>query len=147
LLKKDWKTLLVKNWIEISDTYDYSIKNIIFLKEFNSFVYIKLNKNWNPYAWTIILLKSKNNNQTTTKTEETKIPTTDKSTYTKQLILSKNALNKSSKYKKYISQVDKLVLNLSKEKWEQVLAKIQKLKKKNDIIKYLEAKIYLQLNK
>lgn len=48
---------------------------------------------------------------------------------------------------KYISQIDKIVLNLSKEKWEKVLAKIQKLQKKNDIIKYLEAKLYLEINK
>ncbi len=68
----------------------------------------------------------------------------EKPKYSKQLILSKNAIKKA-KQEKYITQIDKMLISVKKEKLQQVFDKIQKLKKKNDIIKYLEAKIYLKL--
>lgn len=80
------------------------------------------------------------------KTTNQTIQTKDKSKYLKQRILSSRKL-KQIKKEKYITQIDKIVSSTKKEKLEQVFDRIQKLKKRNDVIDYLEAKIYLELNK
>jgi len=67
-----------------------------------------------------------------------------KQKYQDKLSITKNNLIKKNK-SKTIDKIDKILENLSKVKQQKVFDKIQKLKKKNDIINYLEAKIYLNL--
>lgn len=69
----------------------------------------------------------------------------EKTLYSKQLLLSKLTLTKLKK-ENYIKNIDIIIQKLSKEKWKIVLEKIKKLQKRNKVIDYLEAKIYLQIN-
>lgn len=76
----------------------------------------------------------------------------NKAKYSKQMILSKNKLEKSKSYKKLITQIDKMVEWVSAKKWSVVLAKIAKINKeklwdKKEIFEYLEAKIWTKINK
>jgi len=53
---------------------------------------------------------------------------------------------KKGKQEKYITKIDKIVERTDDKKLKQILSKIQKIKKKNDVINYLEATIYLKVN-
>jgi len=144
-IKKDWKSIIIKDWKEIN-IYDNQ-KNLIYSPDWKSFVY-EAEKKWKNFLIkeTCYSVTDKSS-KATVKTEESKTSTLNKSLYTKQLIISRNNLNKNTKYKKYISQIDNIVIGLSREKWEQVLSRIQKVNITHDVIKYLEAKIYLEIYK
>ncbi|MDD5770204.1 MAG: hypothetical protein PHE25_04485, partial [Candidatus Gracilibacteria bacterium] len=66
--------------------------------------------------------------------------------YKKQLLLSKLKLTKLKK-ENYIKTIDEITKKLSQEKGQIILEKIKNLQKRNEVIDYLEAKIYLQINK
>ncbi|MDD3794204.1 MAG: transglutaminase-like domain-containing protein [Candidatus Gracilibacteria bacterium] len=70
----------------------------------------------------------------------------DKNKYKKLLIISQLKL-KEAKKEKYVNQINKIVLGTKYDKLKKVFTKLQKLNNKNDILNYLEAKIYLELNK
>lgn len=80
-------------------------------------------------------------NQTTDKNTQI----LEKSKYLKQKIISISNLKKA-KQEKYITQLDKIGFSLNEKKLIQVFEKIKKLNKKNDVINYLEAVIYLKIN-
>lgn len=67
--------------------------------------------------------------------------------YSFQKFKSKIILEKSEKLKNRISGIDYLVLDISDEKLIWLFYKIGEAKHKNDLVKYLEAKIYLKLAK
>ncbi len=76
---------------------------------------------------------------------------TTKSQYVKQKIYATLNLKKAKK-EKYISQIDNIVKKQNKEKLEIILKNISKIKakynwKNKDILDYLEATIYIELNK
>jgi hypothetical protein len=54
---------------------------------------------------------------------------------------------KEAKKEKYVNQINKIVLWTKYDKLKKVFTKLQKINNKNDILNYLEAKIYLELNK
>lgn len=112
--------------------------NIIFTKEME----------WYIENTKLVELNINNMNWTKSSNTENDIYITnknEKTLYSKQLLLSKLTLTKLKK-ENYIKNIDIIIQKLSKEKWKIVLEKIKKLQKRNKVIDYLEAKIYLQIN-
>lgn len=136
-LELPWKIIKSDIWsFSWNHLYLDLEKDYLALKKKNVYVIVK--KDWINMTDDEVLKKVEDNSN---KEEKSKL----KEKYNKQLILIKMKLKNQNKTK-YIKQIDKLLSKLSKEKQEEVFNKIQKLKKKNDIINYLEAKIYLSLN-
>lgn len=147
---KDWAMKLFNekywNYREINRRY---VENVT-LDEYKKFVksYLKylddmfLLINENIFSQTQEIKQTTQNNTTS----QSNITTKERPKYLKQKILSASKLKKA-KQDKYITQIDKLVEKTNNEKLEKILEKILKVKKKNDVINYLEAVIYLKINK
>lgn len=93
-----------------------------------------LETNYNSNSWSVITNKSILNNSK------------NKNHYSKQLIISRFKIKKLKK-DNYINKIDKLIPSIKKDRLELILSKIQKIETKNDVLDYLEAKIYLEINK
>gem|GEM_PF-6646790 len=72
--------------------------------------------------------------------------------FSKQSIIAKSSLNKTSKFRKYISQIDLVAEKMSIEKLEKIMTRLATIPestrdttKYKDIFDYLEAKIMLRL--
>ena len=112
---------------------------------------------WIHILWKRLLIIWKRNNNTfliskwdnieiqDSKNIEQNTQIQEKSKYQKQKIISASKLKKAKK-EKYIKTIDEITEKLSPEKWKLILEKIQKLKQRNEVIDYLEAKIYLEIN-
>jgi len=108
------------------------------MKKFLSIIFILLLSFWS--IWNTV---SATNNLEWTKS---------KKEFLKQIIISKDHLEKSSKLKPYIKKIDILIEKLEKIKLEKLLNKIQKLPKKSrnhpiykNLLDYLEAKVFFKI--
>lgn len=133
-----WYKIYKNLIIDYDDNLSY-IHGIYWVWEKNDSIIIVWEKNKN------IVILSKNNSENNKIWMNYKIKSYIPE-YKKQLLLSKLKLTKLKK-ENYIKTIDEIIKKLNKEKWEIILEKIKKLQKRNEVIDYLEAKIYLQMNK
>lgn len=155
ILRDNWKNDIL-NLIKYTNYEVSTNSNINFWDKIN----YRKSINWNC----VILIKENtntkqhtedqkiNNSQNeTVKTTDQNTQTKERSKYLKQKILSASKLKKI-KQEKYISAIEQLVKKQNKEKLEIIYKNIWKVKtkyswKNKDILDYLEAIIYLELNK
>lgn len=148
--EKDWKKFLVKDWVEYNK-YE-KINDFKYFPEWKSFVYTA-EKDWKEVivkqaCWNETSLNTDTINQNSSTLSNI---SKEKPKYLKQKILSASALKKA-KQEKYISVIEQLVKKQNKEKLEIIYKNIWKVKTKyswwnKNILDYLEAIIYLELNK
>lgn len=153
IVETDWKYFIVKDWVEWKK-YD-KISNLIYSPDSKSIVFNAIIGDINSENYKFLLVKktceetnpSKNIIYQDIKTEANTIIIKDKKYYTKLLITSKLALKNNKNNTKYISQIDKLVSWLDEKKSKALLLKTQNNKIKTNTNNYLEAKLFLKLNK
>jgi hypothetical protein len=143
IYSSDWKSFSYNKWSSIFKDWKYLWvwRDLVYWINNETFAY-NLYENW--VRW-LYLKTCKNNNPIINK--DNFEPTISKN-YTKLLIISKSNLNKTSKWKKYLTQIDSIVWKLDNIKLEKILNKILKIEnrwKYQDIFDYLEASIALKL--
>lgn len=157
--KNDNKYYFIKNWVEILKDYNEILKNIKYTDDFNIFAFNTL-KDW-KIQLTIINCSNNNTNfnnyilksndlfsSNTNSIINNSVSKVIENNYKKQLIISKTRLNKTTKWKNYIKQIDSIVWKLDTNKLEKLYNKIIKIEnrwKYQDLLDYLEASIWVKL--
>lgn len=136
IVDENWQRVLVKNWVEIVKN-NYRILSHRNSPDWQNYAYVSISNITKEYFLTKVFCWNSIKNDTNNE---------KKSKFLKQKEDSMINIKKSKK-EKYINIIDKIVDSNNKEKLTPVFNKIQLMKQKNDIIKYIEASIYLKINK
>lgn len=153
-LYKWWKleeSKVFDNLIKSTNSFSLSNKPIVLANVYNQLSItsneIKVEETLEKDTWKqVVDIKSIDEKSIIKTDTKNTIENFDKNKYKKLLIISQLKL-KEAKKEKYVNQINKIVLWTKYDKLKKVFTKLQKLNNKNDILNYLEAKIYLELNK